>query len=88
MHRRERVETRLAIRFGGAPIPSDQTALLQSHQRRIERAHIKVQRAAGHLLEARGNGVAVQRPRANPASEGPSSRVCPAERQLCIGALY
>jgi hypothetical protein len=26
------------------------------------RAHIELQRATGHLLEARGNGVAVQRP--------------------------
>ena len=60
--RRERVETGLAVCFGGAPIPEDQTALLQPHQRRIKRAHIELQRAAGHLLEARGNGVAVQCP--------------------------
>jgi hypothetical protein len=59
--RRERVETGLAACFGGAPIPEDQTALLQPHQRRIKRADIDLQRAARHLLEARGNGVAVQR---------------------------
>ena len=57
-----RVEPGFAIGFRGAPIPAEQATLLQPHQRRIQRAHIELQRAAGHLLEARGNGVAVQRP--------------------------
>ena len=60
--RRDRVEPGFAIGFRGAPIPAEQATLLQPHQRRIQRAHIELQRAAGHLLEARGNGVAVQRP--------------------------
>jgi hypothetical protein len=61
--RRDGVESRFAIGLRGAPIPAEQAALLQPHQRRIERAHIELQRATRHLLEARGNGVAVQRPK-------------------------
>ena len=45
------VETRPAIRVGAAPAAGDQSSLLEAHQRRIQRAHVQVQRAVGHLLE-------------------------------------
>ena len=50
-----------AVRFGDAPVGTDEAALFQPHQRGIQRAHIQLERAAGHLLEARGDGVSVQR---------------------------
>src|SRR5882762_9873268 len=60
--RRERVEPGFAIGFRRAPISADEASLLQPHQRRIQGAHVELQGAAGHLLEACGDRVAVQRP--------------------------
>src|SRR5207244_12138787 len=55
------VEARLAVGVGRAPLSSNQAALLQAHQRGIEGAHVELQRAAGNLLQPRGNRVAVER---------------------------
>ena len=60
--RRDRVEPGFAIGLRSAPISADEASLLQPHQRRIQRAHVELQGAAGHLLEACGDRVAVQRP--------------------------
>src|SRR5262249_9102827 len=46
---------------GYAPVARHEAALLEPHQRRIERAHVELQRAAGDLLDPLGNRVAVQR---------------------------
>src|SRR5438874_6207081 len=60
--RRDRVKAGFAIGLRSAPISADEASLLQPHQRRIQRAHVELQGAAGHLLEACGDRVAVQRP--------------------------
>src|SRR5439155_14527709 len=60
--RRDRVEPGFAIGLRSAPISADEASLLQPHQRRIQRAHVELQGAAGHLLKACGDRVAVQRP--------------------------
>src|SRR5260221_12411135 len=60
--RRDRVEPGFAIGLRSAPISADEASLLQPHQPRIQRAHVELQGAAGHLLEACGDRVAVQRP--------------------------
>src|SRR5215475_6478146 len=58
---RQAVEARFSIVVRDAPGTANQTALLETHQRRVERPHIETQRAFRDLLDARGKGVSVQR---------------------------
>ena len=60
--RGNRIEPCLAIVVRDAPRGAHEPALLEAHETRIQRAHVEPKRAAGHLLQARGDCVAVQWP--------------------------
>ena len=57
-----RIEPCLAIVVRKAPCGAHESALLEAHETWIQRAHVEPERAAGHLLQACCDGIAVQRP--------------------------
>src|SRR5689334_23869949 len=58
--RRNLVETRLAVVVRDVPLRAHETALLDTHQRRIQSPHIQSKRASGNLLQPRGDRVAMR----------------------------
>ena len=60
--RREVVKAGAPIRIGLGPARGDPAARLEPHEAGIEGAHVQLQSAARHLLEARRDGVAMLRP--------------------------
>ena len=56
------IELHLAVGLGDAPLGGDPALLLEAHQGRIDRALAEAHDALGHLLDAPGDAVAVQRP--------------------------
>src|SRR5215468_10127327 len=55
------VETRAAVVLGGAPARLDPAAALEPMERRVQRALLDVERRAGDLVEALGDGPSVLR---------------------------
>src|SRR5689334_22971325 len=56
----ELVETRLAVLLGRAPGRLEQAVLLHAMQGRVEGAFLHAQQLGGHLVDVRGDRVAVQ----------------------------
>jgi hypothetical protein len=57
---RQRIEARLAIGVCRPPGAPDKAALLQSHQCRVERAHVELQHACRDLLQPCRDGVTME----------------------------
>jgi hypothetical protein len=58
--RRERVETRAAIVLGDAPFGGEQPAMLEPVERGVHGALFDAQRAAGDLLDAQKDAIAME----------------------------
>src|SRR5262245_30897476 len=60
--RGDRVIARLALALCRAPRRANEGALLEAHKSRIERAHVRQQRAARSLLESGGDRISMHWP--------------------------
>src|ERR1700682_5845124 len=60
----------LSVVVSNAPLSPHKPALLQAHQPRVEGATIQTESANGDLLQARGDRVAVQRPKGSHRLQG------------------
>src|SRR5258705_9950040 len=54
------IETRLPVGISHAPCGTYETALFQPHQARVKRPHVDLKGTGGHLLQTRGDRVAVE----------------------------
>src|SRR5689334_19906236 len=58
----QRVVLRPSVVVGDSPFRGDPAALFEAQESRIKRALVELQKVGGHLLNAYGNAVAMQRP--------------------------
>src|SRR5204863_7989198 len=57
----DRVVLRVPVAFGLSPVAFDPTALLEPHERRIQRALVQHERMVCELFKSRGQSVRVER---------------------------